>query len=250
MFKKHSINLLTFAWLSLVGCCGCQSFTNNSEVIRVDTSTTTVCGTPQELTRQGVRALQQCKYELAETHFKQAIQLDETYAPAFNNLGRIYFQRGDTKRATEAFAFAMELMPGRPEPINNLGLVYESAGMLDNAIDYYVQAQQLAPDSPEYLANLLRARIRRGDRGDGIESDLLALRLIEHRPEWTAWVDDNLALLPHQFRESNSPQQLITRDSRQTQQSDSATVLESDHLNLASPENQFLRTPSSILFTD
>ena len=218
---------------------------DNSEVIRVDASSI-VCGTPQELTRAGVTAMQQCNYALAETYFKQSIQLDETYAPAYNNLGRIYFQRGDNRRATEAFSLAMEFMPGRPEPVNNMGLVYETAGMLDKAIDFYWQARELSPDNPEYIANSLRARIRRGDRGAEIQADLQALRLIEHRPEWTAWVDDNLALLP---KEPHKDSQFGSR------LSDTATpagsVPKTDlPFDLNSPVNQIQQDPAAVLFAD
>lgn len=237
--------------LSLLGCWGCQSLVDNSEVIRVDASSV-VCGTPQELTRAGVMAMQQCKYELAKTYFEQAIQLDETYAPAYNNLGRIYFQRGDNKRATEAFALAMELMPGRPEPVNNIGLVYESAGMLGKAIDFYWQARELSPDNPEYMANSLRARIRRGDQGAEIRADLQALRLIEHRPEWTAWVDDNLALSPGKSRADTA---FDSRFADSPAPMDSIRKMESGSFNLTSPDNQIQQdpvqpNPASIFFAD
>ena len=195
--------------------------------------------------------MQECEYELAEKYFKQAIQLDETYAPGAQQLGRIYFQRGNTKRATQSFALAMEFMPGRPEPINNLGLVYESAGMLGKAIDFYWQARELAPDNPEYVANLLRARIRRGDRGAEIQADLQALRLIEHRPEWTAWVDDKLALLPHESNaESSALSSFGNNNLAPTPMLDSVPKMEIDGFHLTSPVNQVPREPASILFAE
>lgn len=246
MPQRHSIIWLTLVCLSLSNCWGCQSFVDNSEVIRVDASSV-VCGTPQELTRAGVAAMTQCDYALAETSFKQAIQLDETYAPAYNNLGRIYFQRGDNKRATAAFARAMELMPGRPEPVNNIGLVYESAGMLGKAIDFYWQARELSPDNVEYMANSLRARIRRGDRGAEIQADLQALRLIEHRPEWTAWVDDNLALLPGASRADVG---LDSPFAGTPTPKDFIPTVESGSFDLTSPNNQIQQDRDSILFAD
>lgn len=192
---------LALIWCGLAGCFGCQTVADNSEVIRVN-ATDVICGNAEELTQSGIVAFRKGDLETAETLFKNAVQLDETYAPAYNNLGRIYFQRGDSKHAADSFSMAMELMPGRPEPINNMGLIYESANMLEQAIDFYSQAIETAPNNSEYLANLLRARIRRGDRGPDIRAELQSLRLMENRPEWIAWADRNLALFRDEGAES------------------------------------------------
>ena len=69
-------------------------------------------------------------------------------------------------------------------------------GKLDRAIDFYQQAHLAAPDSAEYLANLLRARIRNGDRTPETRADLQNLKLLETRPRWKVWIDQQLVTMP------------------------------------------------------
>lgn len=178
--------------IAVFATIGCQGLFNQADIIRVSES-----GVEQarKATREGVLLVEQQDFGPAEASFKRALRLDETYGPAHNNLGRIYFERGDLKRAAEAYHWAMEFMPGRAEPLNNLGLVFESAGNLDEAIDFYRQAHDLSPDNSEYLANFVRARIRRGDRDEQVRSDLQRLRFLEQRPEWIAWVEQTLVTL-------------------------------------------------------
>lgn len=185
--------VLTLALCGIAALGGCTGMRNGGDVIRVDRRLG--FRNAKQWVEVGVRHVQRGEVELGEEAFKNSIQVDETYGPAHNNLGRVYFQRRDLKRAAEAFDWAMKFMPDRPEPANNLGLAFEAGGKLTEAIELYRTAKTLAPENSEYLANFVRARIRRGDRGADLRSELQTLKFIEKRPEWTDWVDRHLATL-------------------------------------------------------
>jgi|GEM_PF-3631059 len=203
------IATLTLAALVCGGLGGCVGGNGCSDVIRVKAPY--VLHDARELTRLGIEAVQRCDMAAGEAYFKRAISTDESYGPAHNNLGRIYFERREWKHAADAFHLATEFMPGRPEPLNNLGLVFESIGKLDDAIEFYQQAHQTSLEQPEFLANLVRARFRRGDSGADLREQLQALKFIENRPEWSAWVDGKLALSP-QAREQRKSQATSEQD--------------------------------------
>jgi len=185
--------VLTLALCGIAALGGCTGMRNAGDVIRVDSRLG--FRNAKQWVEVGARHVQRGEAELGEEAFKNAIRVDNSYGPAHNNLGLVYFQNRDLKRAAEAFDWAMKYMPDRPEPANNLGLAFEAGGKLNDAVDLYRSAHTLAPENSEYLANLVRARIRRGDRGADLHSELQTLKFIEKRPEWTDWVDRNLATL-------------------------------------------------------
>lgn len=233
--------VLTLASIGVATIGGCSGMLSNHDVIRVDSPN--VMSSAPQLTRDGVRAVERGKLGVAETTFKRAIRADETYGPAHNNLGRVYFQRRDLQRAAKAFGWAIDFMPGRPEPMNNLAMVYEAAGKSEDAIELYQAAHEARPDEPEYLANLVRARILRGDQGEQVRSELQTLKFIENRPEWIAWVDRTLALsLPSNAllkkRQQEESLSSLNRE-RGFPLLDDESSSESTELELTSPRNDF-----------
>ena len=143
--------------------------------------------------QEGLAALDRCQTGLAEQAFHQSLLADETFGPAHNGLGKIYFECGKLYQAAVEFDRARELMSERSEPINNLGLVYEEAGLLDKAVIQFEEANAVQPDNPIYLGNMIRARIRRGDRTSDLRAFLEHLVLIDDRSEWRAWAQKHLA---------------------------------------------------------
>lgn len=189
--RMASLRLSLALTLAFIGLAGCTGVPNRGDIIRVDGGAGAL--EAKQLTQKGIRHVQNGDLELAKSTFQKAIRADETYGPAHNNLGRVYFEDGDLRRSAEAFAWAMEFMPGRPEPVNNLGMAYEKGGKTDKAIDLFETAHANEPSNPEYLANLVRARLRRGDRGADLHRQLRELKFVEDRPEWVSWVDRHLA---------------------------------------------------------
>ncbi len=140
----------------------------------------------------GLRAHSKGKLARAEEAFQKALIQDVSFGPAHNNLGRLYFERGDYYLAAWEFEYARKLMPGNPDPVNNLGLVYEAADRLGAAIELYEEAREIAQDDPEYLANLTRAKLKRGDAAPEVAQLLEEVVWRDGRPDWKEWAEELL----------------------------------------------------------
>jgi tetratricopeptide (TPR) repeat protein len=187
MARVRYATLLCLAACSLLGC---STFYGNMEVLNLELRQD--CVRACELTQEGIRQYRKGHVDRAETLFQKAISADETYGPAHNNLGSLYFEQRDLYRAAWAFERAAQFMPDHAEPLNNLGLTYETAGRLEEAIGMYSSAVEVEPTNPEYLGNLMRARVMRGDQDDSVWLGLRELLFIDKRPEWIEWAEDQL----------------------------------------------------------
>lgn len=130
----------------------------------------------------------------AEQTLHQSLICDDTFGPAHNALGKIYFDQKKFYLAAWEFEHANQLMPTRPEPLNNLGLVYEEVGQLEKSVDYYSQAMAIDESNPQYLGNYIRSRIRRGDDSADLHILLERLVVIDDRPAWREWARKQLVL--------------------------------------------------------
>ena len=92
-----------------------------------------------------------------------AVALEPDYFGAYNNLGILLFQSGQTSAAAAQFQAALRLRPADPETHNNLGNVLYFAGDFMGATRQYAEALRLRPDYPEARANLQLA-LRQLDR--------------------------------------------------------------------------------------
>lgn len=144
--------------------------------------------------RRGVKLYESGELSGAAQAFEQAISIDPSNGSAHNNLGLVRFDQRRLADAADHFSTAAEFLPEDPTPLNNLGMTLESGGRAMEAIDYYEQASMVQPRNPLYLGNLVRAKIRMGDQDELVVSQLQTLAMIENRPEWVRWVQDQLAL--------------------------------------------------------
>ena len=171
---------------------GCAVLQDGEQIIRVNTSLN-----PAEaarLTLVGIKALDNGEIDRAADRFHSAVQADETYGPAHTSLGLMYFEDGDLFQAVLEFERAMELMPQDPAVYYNLGLTLETAGKVFEAMDLYMQAVEMEPTEPIYLGNLVRLRVRLGEYDPTLVTQLQDLILIETRPDWRRWADQQLSL--------------------------------------------------------
>jgi len=81
-------------------------------------------------------------YPNAMKHFKEALDIDENYAEAANNLGKTYENTGEFSKAVEAYkrAIANPLYKNTAMALTNLGMVYYRLSRFDEALDSYKEA--------------------------------------------------------------------------------------------------------------
>lgn len=87
------------------------------------------------------------KYDLAEEHFKKALELKKDYVDAKNNLGAAYLKQGKWLLAIDCFEDVLkDLTYSYPEmPFSNLGWVYFHQKKYEKASSYFNKSLQLNP---------------------------------------------------------------------------------------------------------
>lgn len=85
----------------------------------------------------------------AMTLYQKAIELDPSYAVAYNDLGIIYEAKGFIDRAEEYYLKSIDINPNYASAYSNLALLYESKRDLDKAAVYWKKRIELGlPNDP------------------------------------------------------------------------------------------------------
>lgn len=95
------------------------------------------------------------KWDLAELHYRKALEANPEFVPAANNLA--YLLAEQEKHLPDALRFARtayRLMPNDYRILDTLGWVYVKLGMHDRAIRTLNQSHEHAPDNPTILYHL------------------------------------------------------------------------------------------------
>ncbi len=188
-------------------CCGCVAVFGCAPFRSHDNVTRHVdpprhLAEAQRRTREGVVAVRAGDLDGAAQAFDAAIRSDPTFGRAHNNRGLVHLHRDEIDLAIDSFERAMEFLPGDPRVIYNLAVALESAGKRHDAADLYRRAAESEPTNPVYLASLVRVRARLGDESPAsreqpaIRDQLEKLLVIETRPRWRRWAEEQLAWSP------------------------------------------------------
>jgi len=92
----------------------------------------------------------------ALTAFKKAIEIDPSFATAYNNLGVLYWQDRETQKAMDHFEKALEIDPNDRDTIFNYGTALTSLKKFEDAKNLYSSYLQKKPED-EGILSLLRA---------------------------------------------------------------------------------------------
>ena len=92
------------------------------------------------------------------TLFTHAIKVTKNNFVAHNNLGNIYFSKGDLDEAEEQYAKALEALPAYPEAHNGMGAVLLKKNKIDLAVKHFKKAFELDPHNPSIIRNYKIAR--------------------------------------------------------------------------------------------
>ena len=116
-------------------------------------------------------------YRHAIVDISKAIELNPNFADAYSNRGLFHSLKGDYVRAIVDLDKAMELNPNYATAYNNRGLTYYNQGDLNHAIEDYTKAIELNPNFAEAYNNRGLTYYNQGDLNHAIEDYTKAIEL-------------------------------------------------------------------------
>jgi len=119
--------------------------------------------------RKAQDRLRDRKVDEAIVLLKRAVELAPQFMEAMNNLGTIYFQKGEFQVAGDYFRQALAIEPEAFEPMVNLGGVLLATGSAHEAIEFNQRAQELRPLDALANAQLGLCYFRLGEFGPALE---------------------------------------------------------------------------------
>src|ERR1700691_4731474 len=111
-------------------------------------------GTPAELQKAGVKALQSKDYRNAIDLLKRALDGDASLKDGWYDLGLAYAGANNHAQAIAAFQKQIELDPNHPHANGDLAMELQQTGKTEEAIAAYRKQLQMAPYEKETLKNL------------------------------------------------------------------------------------------------
>ena len=96
-------------------------------------------------TALGLAYFAQQDYEKAAVEFKQAIEIDPSFSPAYNMLGYSYRPLGKNEQAEAAYKEYIRLIPSDPNPYDSYAEFLMKTGRFDESIEQYEKALSLDP---------------------------------------------------------------------------------------------------------
>ncbi len=84
----------------------------------------------------------------AETHYRLAIEYDQTLLPPHNNLGLLLLEKGELEQAQAELYIYLTKRQSDPAAHFNYGLVLEEMGRMEEAQSHYEMAAKLDPKDP------------------------------------------------------------------------------------------------------
>lgn len=100
---------------------------------------------------------------MAIASYERLLKIIPNSSRANNNLGEIYFKKGDFNKAELFFKRAIEFSPLLFEPYLNMAKLYAKNNEINRALSFYKQAMELNPDNSEPFVNLAKIYFNKGD---------------------------------------------------------------------------------------
>src|SRR3990172_4204778 len=107
----------------------------------------------------GRKAFEEKRYDTALAHLENLVKEGAGYADAFNMLGLIYYNRGRSGEAVEAFKKALVTNPAYTEAAMNLAVIYNEMGKLDSARLVYARAKEGGKEARSYLDPYVKGKL-------------------------------------------------------------------------------------------
>jgi predicted Zn-dependent protease len=176
---RAQISYSVFRWLiPLFLCCSVATFPARSQDDEV---------TPQvqQLYAEAHAAQERNDTATAIQKYREMIRLAPHLAPAYNNLGRLYFNQHEYDRAAQALAEGLKLNPDMPTASAMLGMSYLQTGQAEKADEPLEAALRANPKDSMVQMALARTRIQLHQYEGAV--DLLKSYTEEHPRDQEAW---------------------------------------------------------------
>lgn len=98
---------------------------------------------------EGQAAFKAKNLKKAVYFYRKAVEIDQNFAFAWDNLGLTYRYLKKYDKALEAYKKSLEISPKGALPLQNIPIVYEHMDKPQLALDAYNQLTKLQPDNPE-----------------------------------------------------------------------------------------------------
>ena len=119
----------------------------------------------------GIDQLNKENFKDAIIYLNNAIEIDSTFAFAWDNLGLSYRKDGDYDDALQAYQKSLSLDPKGRMPLENIPVVYEYKKDYDNALKAYKNIATIYPDDPETFYGIGRVYIYgKNDLENGLDN--------------------------------------------------------------------------------
>ncbi len=115
--------------------------------------------------------------EQAIQHYREALEINPEYFEAHNNWGDLLSTRGELDQAVPHYRNALQINPDFAEAHNNWGNALQGQGKIDEAIAHYHQALEINSDYAEALNNLGNALLAKGNSEEAIRYYSQALQV-------------------------------------------------------------------------
>lgn len=102
-------------------------------------------------------------YPQAIAAYRQSIQLEPGFAPAYNALGFVYLELKDHATARQYFQKTLSLDKDYVLALLNMGASYYRDNELAQAQQYFLEVLQRSPKNPRALTNMAAVKYRYGD---------------------------------------------------------------------------------------
>jgi tetratricopeptide (TPR) repeat protein len=109
-------------------------------------------------------------------HFEKALLVDDTFALAYSNIGKLYFEKFFRTKERKYYAQAMEYFKKAIERDPNIAMAYKYlgqgymiSGQMDAAISLWEKALELHPTDSILVLDLGKAFLEKGNKSDALK---------------------------------------------------------------------------------
>jgi Flp pilus assembly protein TadD len=143
----------------------------------------------------GVEQMLDANTPQALSHFVEALGEDDSFAPAWINLGILYRREGHPAYAEAALLEALQIEPENLVAMSNLANLYEEQGLQESAARYRERVQSHRMRNPYYRYSLANEAFADGDYRASIAHLKYALRHQEYDPRFYSLMSMNYLMM-------------------------------------------------------